>query len=195
MHAEYLKSIFDVRLRNRTVAAIAKLLKDKKIKYDAIAVTGVSGITMGSMVAFHLKKRLVIVRKNIGGEATHSWIKVEHTERGKLMRYIVIDDLIDSGDTINRIINSIELECGNDVKCAGVVLYDKGVRFKDKDYISKYITKASSVPVVPVKKGIEVKGEIPVYFDALPVFSFSGTSSSGYKLWGLNPIATPPRVC
>lgn len=175
MHAEYLKSVFDVRLRNRTVAAIVKLLKDKKIKYDAIVVTGVSGITMGSMVAFHLKKRLVIVRKNIGGEATHSCIKVEHTERGKLVRYIIIDDLIDSGDTVKRIINSIELECGNDVKCAGVVLYDKGVRFKDRNWLGETILGIN--PVTKPKKKRNNK-----YDNWAAVASWSSSKASEYKL-------------
>lgn len=157
MHAEYLKSIFDVKLRNRTVAAIVKILKTNRVKYDTIAVSGVSGITVGSMVAFHLKKRLAIVRKK--SDVTHSWITVEHSPssktKGKFSRYIIIDDLIDSGDTIKRVLDGVAKERGDDAECVGIVLYDKGVRFKNKDYVSQFVTEASLVS--PLEKPIKIK--------------------------------------
>lgn len=187
MHAEYLKSVFDVRLRNRTVAAIVKILKTNRVKYDTIAVSGVSGITMGSMVAFHLKKRLAIVRKK--SDVTHSWITVEHLSesrnKGKFHRYVIIDDLISSGDTVKNIAANIKKETNGKGECVGTVLYDNGVRFLDKEYLSKYIysedndnvfsnnsmDKGKTVEVssdlfkpVEAKAGAEIK--IPIFFNS-----------------------------
>lgn len=221
MHAEYLKSIFDVKLRNRTVAAIVKTLRANKVKYDTIAVTGVSGVTMGSMVAFHLKKRLAIVRKK--SDTTHSWINVEHLpesrNKGKFHRYVIIDDLISSGDTVKNIASSIKKETGGKSECVGAVLYNNGVRFLDKEYLSKYIysednvfennssDKGKTVEVSydflkPVKVEVKDGIKLPIFFNSpwiipdYPKPSYTEASTyPEFKLWGLNPIAAPPRVC
>lgn len=75
----------------------------KKIEFDAIAFTGLSGAVLASAVALKLNKLLYCVRKQ--GENRHSDYDVE----GPLgaLRYIIIDDLIQTGGTLRRIIKQV----------------------------------------------------------------------------------------
>lgn len=89
-----------------------KLIEDaaKKIKKDkaitAIAVSGISGCTIGTLVSFLSKKPLIVVRK---GEKRNSSFDVESVlEKEQKGSYIVVDDLISSGNTMRRIVEYIK---------------------------------------------------------------------------------------
>lgn len=99
------------------VASAARALK--KIEFDAIAFTGLSGAVLASAVALKMDKLLYCVRKV--GENRHSDYDVEGP-LGKL-RYIIIDDLIQSGATLRRIISQVRKHSDNQAVLAGIWLY------------------------------------------------------------------------
>lgn len=72
--------------------------------FDAICVTGVSGMLIGPILAYLLDKRLAVVRKTRAN--SHAECEVEHNfEAGD--RWIFVDDLIASGETIQRVQNAM----------------------------------------------------------------------------------------
>lgn len=91
-------------------------LRNLDIDYDAIACCGVSGFMVVPEIAEKLNKNIVVIRKQIDG---YSNFLVEGATTNK---YIIIDDLICSGDTIQYIINTIYEETPMS-KCVGVYCY------------------------------------------------------------------------
>jgi len=69
--------------------------------FDAIVVTGVSGLLVGSALAYAMKKRLAVVRK-ADDRNNHAIVGVES---GMELhdRWIFVDDIIASGRTIARV--------------------------------------------------------------------------------------------
>jgi len=94
-HASYLGAIFDRKAQDKAIREMKALIKD--IEYDGFVVIGVSGITMGAIMARSCRKRLIIIRKN---DNTHSGHTVENFDSGS---YIFLDDLIASGLTFKRV--------------------------------------------------------------------------------------------
>ena len=115
------------------VEAMADLIESNGYDFDAIACQGVSGLVMASMLSFMIKKPLIVVRKDV--THSHSDQMVEFgvipvkNEMGKLskVRYIIVDDLIESGKTVNDIdkkIKSYEESVFNcEFECVGLYLY------------------------------------------------------------------------
>lgn len=112
----YLQKCFIQRERDIALQEAEEQLKD--LDYDSIVVRGLSGTIMGSCLAHRLKKNLVVVRK---GEECHGY-SLEYNDFPK--KYIILDDLVSSGDTIrsikdrmDRILDSISS------RCMGIYLY------------------------------------------------------------------------
>ncbi len=95
--------------------------------FDAIAIRGMSGATVGFPVSVKTGIPVIIVRK--GSESSHGY-PVEAPSmisRTRTVRYIILDDFICSGDTVKQILNTIQksIPRGNIIpKCVGIVLYD-----------------------------------------------------------------------
>jgi len=123
-HTDYLQPIFDKGSRTRAIKYVLKTLEN--IEYDAIAFSGMSGALMASIIADRTGKGLIMVRKK--RDDSHSSFFVESTAYKKdTVKYVIIDDLISSGDTIHRIMEyvsdySINSEMSK-MLCVGVVLY------------------------------------------------------------------------
>lgn len=108
----YLSLLFNRPLLTKWMRKIKKVIKwyekANNTTIDALAVCGVSGIAVGSIVAHYLRKRLLIVRKH-DDKSTHSHIYVEGMETsGKSNNYIFFDDLISSGMTMAYVTAMIE---------------------------------------------------------------------------------------
>jgi adenine/guanine phosphoribosyltransferase-like PRPP-binding protein len=99
--AHHLKKAFYNRHYNLKEAY--KILKG--VGFDTIVCTGISGIVFASPLSILMKKQLAIVRKV--GDRTHSYLDIEanfnSTEGTVLGRYIIVDDLTETGKTIKRI--------------------------------------------------------------------------------------------
>ncbi len=103
MTCGYLRHHIDVEGYRLTLERIINSLKD--VDFDTIVVTGVSGLLFGPATAHAMGKRLVVVRKR--NESSHSREKIE----GELLdgaKFIILDDLVDSGTTLINILEAID---------------------------------------------------------------------------------------
>lgn len=86
-------------------------LREIQDEFDAIVVTGVSGLVVGSPVALRLRKPLLVLRKAHSEEASHglsgellNWQALRGTEK----RVVFLDDFISAGDTFRRCRSAVE---------------------------------------------------------------------------------------
>lgn len=73
----YLNWAIDADRRKDTVGIALERLKPLQTRFDAIAVTGMSGVTIGSVLAHELHKHLLLVRKSNAIEKSHASDSVE----------------------------------------------------------------------------------------------------------------------
>jgi adenine/guanine phosphoribosyltransferase-like PRPP-binding protein len=102
--ASHLIRPLDPTTRRDTIEKIIEVLK--RYDFDAIAFRGLSGALVAPTVAMLMDKTLLAVRK---GERCHS----SHTVEGdyNAQRYVILDDMISSGDTVKDIFHAIEGLC------------------------------------------------------------------------------------
>jgi orotate phosphoribosyltransferase-like protein len=125
--SSYIKEVIDKNDRGKTVAKALEALRTKS--FDAIICTGISGITAGSILAYELKKELIILRKN--SRNSHSQFEIEGLRQtpinqpSKEIKSIIVDDLICSGETMQRIFEKIKQEKnGKNVRIIGGYFYN-----------------------------------------------------------------------
>lgn len=125
-HCDYLGEVFDdINIFQRMVNRTAKEVKRLYPRVTHIAVSGVSGCTVGAAVALKLKKHLIVVRKE--GDGSHSRCNVEGYPENVSFCYIILDDFVCDGITVNRIYYSIREE-NNQAECCGIYQYYKDYR-------------------------------------------------------------------
>jgi adenine/guanine phosphoribosyltransferase-like PRPP-binding protein len=134
----YLDRVVSPKRRVDTVAKALVTLRPLAEQFDSIVVSGVSGLTMGAILAHELGKNLVIVRKD--GEKSHSSYAVEGDPG---YHYLIVDDLICSGETLLRVLNVMKRDCGQRPKCFGFFAYNyvdgpKREAAWDREFRSKY---------------------------------------------------------
>jgi adenine/guanine phosphoribosyltransferase-like PRPP-binding protein len=147
-HSPYLQKSINQKERKETIDYCVNTLEYriemKEIPdFDAIAVSGVSGLLIGPSVADRLGKKLIVVRKDADRKNSHALVIVEADKFISdylNFTYIVIDDLIDSGSTLNRIIDKINYRYPY-AKCVGVYCYaENRPRFPHTVYRSSTLT-------------------------------------------------------
>jgi adenine/guanine phosphoribosyltransferase-like PRPP-binding protein len=91
------------------------------VDFNMIVFRGFSGAVIAPTVAAKLGKMWALVRKP--GDSAHSSRRVEGIVRGK---YVIVDDFIDSGNTIRETVKAVgqQVVPAEPAKCVGVVLYD-----------------------------------------------------------------------
>jgi adenine/guanine phosphoribosyltransferase-like PRPP-binding protein len=122
----YFGSLLKKSLRRKTLNRAAKILRKRGFHrtFDAIAITGVSGALFGIPLAYMLNKELIIIRK---AEKRHSG-RIEGG--GYLLgmrnarRYIIVDDLVESGKTLKFIRRSVRKETPT-AKLVGVLTVER----------------------------------------------------------------------
>ena len=99
------------------VEKLVRMLKNKKFadKFDGIAVSGYSMSLLSPIVAYKLGKDVCVVPKD--NERRNSGWKAEGKHS---MRWLVIDDLVCSGRTLERINHAVK---DIDGEIAGVILW------------------------------------------------------------------------
>ncbi len=88
--------------------------------FGALAVSGSSGLILAGAVSAVLQVPLIMVRRE--HEQSHG----DKVQGVTGMDYVIVDDLISSGATATRIINSIQHQneqYGEKAQCVGVYLY------------------------------------------------------------------------
>jgi len=109
--------VLNHKYRTKTIIKAFCDLRKISSDFDSIACCGVSGLLVVAQVAELLDKNIVIVRKK--NEDCYSKFK---TEGVATFRYIILDDLICSGDTVKHIKNSLKREYARSI-CVGVYCY------------------------------------------------------------------------
>ena len=117
--SDYLKPALSHDMLKECVDAIVKRARKMNVEFDAVAFRGMSGALVAPAVAMRLKKTLLMVRKDIAN--THSSKLVE----GKVeTAYIIVDDLISSGQTIVETVKAIK-SFNRKAKCVATMLYNQ----------------------------------------------------------------------
>jgi len=124
----YLGSVLDNKNLAKVIGRLTKkaIFIKKKIKFNGLVATGVSGLLALAPLALALKMPFAVVRKS---NKNHSGCRVEGEE--DITKYLIIDDFIDSGDTIIKIYK--EMYDFNESVPAGILFYDA---YKDDLYDS-----------------------------------------------------------
>ena len=121
-------------LRDRIKAALPSFERlRRKVKFDVIAFTGSSGACIAFTLAYETEIPLLYVRKP--GEKSHG-SRIESNAGKTVKKYLIVDDFIDSGDTIRNIVKRIDRACSmrevNAPKPVGVFLFDTSVSIPRK---------------------------------------------------------------
>jgi len=111
-----------------TVKRICDRLKEHKKKFDTIVFRGMSGALVAPMVAAKMNKQMLMIRKKDG---SHSIYSIEGNVG--LKNYVIVDDLVCSGDTVNQMVSSVNKEISTEAKFVGISLYLCGM-YKDEEY-------------------------------------------------------------
>lgn len=162
IRSTYLAPVFDGNRFKATVEKTIDRVVFLKAQYDfdTIAFCGMSGAAMAFLISHQLNIPIVCVRKDTddchysdgvftvdGG--TSSYIRRKLEGNFLIKRYLILDDFISSGRTVNFIINSIEKEIP-EAKCVGMVMYGgymDGVHShpKTEDKINVYVSTPKGV--------------------------------------------------
>lgn len=124
---DYLSPLFKPHNLETVVSDLSLLIGASGIEFDSIAFSGVSGAIPASVLSLRLNKNLILVRSH--RENRHQNLV---TEVG-MPKYIIVDDLIDRGRTVERIIQIIQTKLFR-ASCQGIFLYSRINRFKLPDY-------------------------------------------------------------
>jgi len=111
--------VLNHKYRNRVIIDAYTKLSKVDFWYDAIACSGASGMLVVPQIAELLKKNIIVVRKR--NEKCYSDFEIEGPST---KQYIIIDDLICSGNTIKHMIRSIHEETPRS-RCMGIYTYMK----------------------------------------------------------------------
>lgn len=141
-YSSYLQSIYsDPADYKKLISRVATRLRNlrKRTPFDAIAFRGTSGAAIAYPVSARLGVPLICVRKK-GDDGHHSGV-VEGSNYIDVKRYIIIDDFIASGNTMDEILSAVNREAGftsgvsvkdqingpnmhpNVIQCVAIVLY------------------------------------------------------------------------
>ena len=115
--AAHTSRVLNHKYRNGVIIKAICSLRKIEQDFDSIACSGVSGLIITPQVSEILNKHLIIVRKK--NEERYSEFTVEGTNPG---RYIILDDLICSNNTVKHIMKSIKEESTRSI-CIGAYFY------------------------------------------------------------------------
>lgn len=102
IHSSYIGHVFNPQRLDEIIEGSLSVLRPKAHLFEAIAFRGLSGSLVAPIIAFHLKKSMIAVRK----EPSHSGYKAEGSD---CTGYLIVDDFASSGTTIWEIIKQIRV--------------------------------------------------------------------------------------
>lgn len=120
----HLQGILEPTIRNKTVKKCIDKLSKFSSEFDSIAVSGFSCALISPIVAYELNKSIILIRKSID-DCVSGFV----SEGIAPKKFIIIDDLVDSGKTIERIYKGVVEHCrrwrnNTEPQCVGLYLYD-----------------------------------------------------------------------
>lgn len=99
--ATYFSEALNLQTRTEVVTRAVRVLSE--YDFDTIAVTGVSGLVVGPILAHLMQKQLFVLRKD--NESAHTMAM--HSGLLPEEKYVIVDDFIESGRTVFKIIETI----------------------------------------------------------------------------------------
>ena len=133
IQTDYLGKVYGKQFLKLIPRAIKKLRAIKRRHpFDAIAFTGSSGAALAYPLSYLMKLPLIHVRK---GPSHYSGGKVEGTISSK--RYVIVDDFIETGASIRRVLKAIDSEL-DAAKPVAILLYSS-TRMLEFDHKNKAI--------------------------------------------------------
>jgi len=137
IESTYLRPIFTIEQYVRLVNKMARRLQRRE--FEAIAFRGTSGAAMAYPLSLKLKKPLICVRK----DGSHSSLRVEGAYG--VRTYVIVDDLIDTGATMDKIIKGVKAAYVRNheklvPQCVGIFLYSANYSSR-KDWKGIPVTK------------------------------------------------------
>lgn len=132
IHSSYLKNVLCLEYRKKVIEKLRREIKKSGLEFDAIAFMGMSGAVIAPTLGDKLKKPVIMVRKQKDtshavyggndGDITGCTYSVEGYTKGTT--YIIIDDLMASGNTLRQLDKTIRKnESFDHYHCVGVFLY------------------------------------------------------------------------
>ena len=112
----WLRHVTTASERHATIQEALGVLR--QYEFDSIAFRGVSGAMTAPILAYLMNKNFLAVRKGRSEEYTHSAHEVEGD--GRAQRYIIVDDFVADGTTVNCILQAIKRFAPN-ARCLGVL--------------------------------------------------------------------------
>lgn len=109
--------VLNHKVRNKIIIKAVCDLRKIADTFDSIACCGTSGLMVVPQIAELLNKNILLIRKK--NEKCYSNFTIEGI---RPFRYIILDDLICSGNTVRHIQQSIREEYGK-IKCVGLYCY------------------------------------------------------------------------
>ena len=110
-------TILNHRSRNKIIDKAVCELAPIVHRFESIVCCGTSGLMVVPQIAERLRKNIVVVRK--GTDNCYSTFMIEGPQP---RRFIIVDDLICSGNTIKHILSQISIEYNTNV-CYPVGIY------------------------------------------------------------------------
>ena len=101
------------------VDKVVEVIRVRKLEFDFVAVKGISGLTIGPVVAYLLGKGLCVINSE-DTPSPHRKLECIVLRPGSgTQRYIIVDDFVDSGRTVKYIKDMLY-----DMEHVDTVLYD-----------------------------------------------------------------------
>jgi orotate phosphoribosyltransferase len=133
--------VLNHKIRNKIIIKAVCDLRKISDQFDSIACCGVSGLMVVPQIAELLNKNILLIRKK--NEKCYSDFAIEGI---KPFRYIIIDDLICSGNTVRHIQRSIRNEYEKTI-CVGLYCYmpeecaynQNNIKLFERDYNIKLL--------------------------------------------------------
>jgi adenine/guanine phosphoribosyltransferase-like PRPP-binding protein len=139
----YLSKVFSTKEFIKIIDKLALKIKDfdKKNHFDAIAFTGTSGSAVAYPLSYKLKIPLICIRK---GRNSHYGEKYEGV--CNIKKYIIVDDLVNTGNTIKKIQREIKYQ-SPEAKLIAVFLYADG---RSTCYYDTYLNISENILTIKV---------------------------------------------
>ncbi len=130
LSSSYMSHIYSPSNLKRVVTRVARNIKklQKKLKFQAIAFRGSSGAAVAYPVSMLTGIHLIHVRKS--REKSHG-TRVEGGQ-SNIKRYLILDDFIDEGGTVNAILHECKKAAWDEsevAECVGIALYNDTIGY------------------------------------------------------------------
>jgi adenine/guanine phosphoribosyltransferase-like PRPP-binding protein len=122
----YFDEVLDSQKRKNQVQKAIEILS--LFEFSHIVVRGISGITMGSVLAYALNKHLIVLRKTKKDSHTDTLVEDPHYENenwSNQFKYLIVDDFVCSGETVTAILEDMKNHTDGEAECIGFWGYTK----------------------------------------------------------------------